>query len=195
MAPKNQKRYYREGGDLELVIALGTNLPFQQLSGVPLLEKAMSVLCQRPLTLIQVARFYRSAPQQMTMASNLDEFVNTAIHVSTQIKGSSPEGNLTEQLHNILHRLLEVELQFGRRRSGTAEKLARTLDLDLLFCQHHALSSSKLQLPHPHWMKRSFVLRPLLDLNYWHQHLAPYYGAQVKQLLTQGFAQDAFVIT
>lgn len=63
----------------------------------------------------------------------------------------------------LLERLLQYENQQGRLRSAAGYS-DRTIDLDLIFFGNVRMSSAKLQLPHPHWKSRSFVVAPLLEL-------------------------------
>ena len=41
----------------------------------------------------------------------------------------------------------------------------RTLDLDLIMYEQQIIDTEKLKLPHPGMALRSFVLKPLMDLN------------------------------
>ena len=63
----------------------------------------------------------------------------------------------------LLERLLQYENQQGRLRSAVGYS-DRTIDLDLLFFADLRMRTGKLQLPHPHWKSRSFVVRPLLEM-------------------------------
>ncbi len=63
---------------------------------------------------------------------------------------------------------LFCELQLLERLMGQNPKkssaLPRYLDLDILFLGGEAISSSLLEIPHPRWKERLFVLVPLRDL-------------------------------
>ena len=62
----------------------------------------------------------------------------------------------------LLHALLELERQRGRRRPSL--RAARTLDLDLVFYGDVVLREEDLVVPHPRFRERDFVLRPLAAL-------------------------------
>ena len=63
----------------------------------------------------------------------------------------------------VLDRLLTIEREAGRRRSGVANA-PRTLDLDLLLWGGRAWNDARLVLPHPRMWERAFVLAPLAEL-------------------------------
>lgn len=72
-----------------------------------------------------------------------------------QVEGFSPR--------QLLDHLQAVEVRFGRVRAGRWGP--RTLDLDLLLFNAQSLDEPGLTLPHPSLQERSFVLRPLADLD------------------------------
>jgi len=55
-----------------------------------------------------------------------------------------------------------IEQAMGRVR--TRRWGPRTIDLDILFYGELKLQDSRLELPHPRWRDRAFVVRPLHDL-------------------------------
>jgi 2-amino-4-hydroxy-6-hydroxymethyldihydropteridine diphosphokinase len=62
----------------------------------------------------------------------------------------------------VLQRLLQIELQFGRVRQERWGP--RTLDLDLLLYDQVVVETSTLTLPHPRLHERAFVLVPLAEI-------------------------------
>ena len=51
------------------------------------------------------------------------------------------------------------------KRERTADRNApRTIDVDLLFCGEEIVDSDLLQVPHPRWAERLFVVQPLADV-------------------------------
>ncbi|MGI9034608.1 MAG: 2-amino-4-hydroxy-6-hydroxymethyldihydropteridine diphosphokinase [Pyrinomonadaceae bacterium] len=63
----------------------------------------------------------------------------------------------------MMARLLRIEYLLGRRRSESG-KLARTVDLDLLFYGATHSATEFLSLPHPRLHRRKFVLVPLNEI-------------------------------
>lgn len=62
----------------------------------------------------------------------------------------------------VMNQLLEIEKLFGRTRE--TPKGPRTLDLDIIFWDQISLNENGLIIPHPRWIERSFVVRPLSEL-------------------------------
>jgi 7,8-dihydro-6-hydroxymethylpterin-pyrophosphokinase len=58
--------------------------------------------------------------------------------------------------------LQQLELAFGRQR--LEHWGPRSLDLDLLWWGDLTIEEPALQLPHPRWHQRAFVLAPLLAI-------------------------------
>lgn len=64
--------------------------------------------------------------------------------------------------HALLERLLAIERDFGRTRPyGGAP---RTLDLDLILYGDAVIDEPGLQVPHPRFRERRFVLEPLAEI-------------------------------
>jgi 2-amino-4-hydroxy-6-hydroxymethyldihydropteridine diphosphokinase len=64
----------------------------------------------------------------------------------------------------LLERLLDVERQLGRIRTGPRFG-PRTIDLDLLLYGQESIDEPGLRIPHPRLAERRFVLEPLVELD------------------------------
>ncbi len=64
--------------------------------------------------------------------------------------------------HDLLTILLKIEDQFGRLRE--VRWGARTLDLDLVLYGDRVVQSPRLEIPHPRFRDRAFVLVPLAEI-------------------------------
>ena len=62
----------------------------------------------------------------------------------------------------LLDALLEIERDFGRERPS--RNAPRTLDLDLILLGDVVVSEKGLELPHPRFRERFFVLGPLAEI-------------------------------
>jgi 2-amino-4-hydroxy-6-hydroxymethyldihydropteridine diphosphokinase len=125
-------------------IALGAN------AGEPLaqIEQAFDALLKLPATEgLQRSRLYRTSPWQ----AQGPDFINAMAQVDTQL--SAPD---------LWIHMQRIELEAGRIRPY--HHAPRTLDLDLIFYGQAVISSPALEVPHPRWRERAFVLQPLSDL-------------------------------
>jgi 2-amino-4-hydroxy-6-hydroxymethyldihydropteridine diphosphokinase len=62
----------------------------------------------------------------------------------------------------LLHYTSRIEAQLGRRR--LAPKGPRSIDIDILLYGNAIVTTTALELPHPRFRSRRFVLAPLADL-------------------------------
>ena len=63
---------------------------------------------------------------------------------------------------DLLARLLDIEARFGRERPYAGAP--RSLDLDLILYGDAVLAEPGLEVPHPRFRERRFVLEPLAEL-------------------------------
>jgi 2-amino-4-hydroxy-6-hydroxymethyldihydropteridine diphosphokinase len=96
---------------------------------------------------LRLSPLYRTAPHE---ASGPD-YVNAVATLQTRL--TAPD---------LLHLLQRLETAAGRERPYV--NAPRTLDLDVLFYGESRMDSPRLQLPHPRWASRAFVLYPLRDV-------------------------------
>jgi 2-amino-4-hydroxy-6-hydroxymethyldihydropteridine diphosphokinase len=94
-------------------------------------------------------------------------------------------GVTTLEPRPLLDRLLAIEQARGRRR--LAPRAARTLDLDLILYGDLVVTDGDLEVPHPRFRERLFVLEPLADVA---PHLVdPVTGLTARQLLARAAGQ------
>lgn len=131
-------------------IALGSNLGESE----KILEqsiKELKKLHEGSSAAFLVSSFYITDPVDCPSDSPL--FLNAVIQLETSLP----------PLH-LLHLLQDMEMKSGRSlpRSYHAP---RTLDLDLLYYNSITMLAPPLELPHPRIRERSFVLKPLAEIN------------------------------
>jgi 2-amino-4-hydroxy-6-hydroxymethyldihydropteridine diphosphokinase len=71
-------------------------------------------------------------------------------------------GQTTLAARDLLNALLDIEREFGRERPYAGAP--RTLDLDLLLFGDAVIDEPGLQVPHPRFRDRFFVLGPLAEI-------------------------------
>jgi 2-amino-4-hydroxy-6-hydroxymethyldihydropteridine diphosphokinase len=155
---------------IQLLVALGANLPFEGDGPATTLQRALKALGKEGLSVLAVSRFYATP---CFPAGAGPDYVNAAA-----VLAAGPESDPTSLLAG-LHR---IETQFGRRRD--IRWGMRTLDLDLLAWGDSVLPDAATQdawrnmapeaqgkaapeqliLPHPRLQDRAFVLVPLADV-------------------------------
>ncbi|MBC8194091.1 MAG: 2-amino-4-hydroxy-6-hydroxymethyldihydropteridine diphosphokinase, partial [FCB group bacterium] len=82
-----------------------------------------------------------------------DAFINAAIKLDTQLNA-----------HELLHILMDIEHQAHRNRDTDIPNGPRNLDLDIILFGDEILSESDLEIPHPRFRVRRFVLEPMCDI-------------------------------
>lgn len=133
---------------MSLVVALGSNIG----ESTQILEEAKNILSQK-FGLIAESRIYRSPAVDY---ENQPDFFNQVIEL--RLPALTPQ--------ETMEFLLNLEKDFGRRRD--IPKGPRTLDLDIIFWAQETIQTDTLIVPHPRWIERSFVVRPLMELPFFH---------------------------
>ena len=129
----------------KLHIALGSNVGDQEATVIKTLKRIDSL----PETdILAVSDLYLSDP----VGENLNgAFINAAICVETSIE--------LEAFHS---KLTEIERDLGKNK--TEGNQDRTIDIDIIFADELVGKFGGLDLPHPRYMDRMFVLMPLMDI-------------------------------
>jgi 3-oxoacyl-[acyl-carrier protein] reductase len=127
-------------------VALGSNLGDRQAT----LDRAVLRLRAEPgVTVRRVSSYYETAP--VGGPPGQGAYLNAVLEADT-----------TMPPDDLLRRLLAIETQLGRVRTG--RDAPRTLDLDLLLYGDLVRSESDPVVPHPRLHERRFVLTPLAEI-------------------------------
>ncbi len=127
-------------------VGLGSNLGERR----NLVKNALGMLHQ--ITDVKVT--HTSGLLETKPLANMEQpkYINAVAEIKTSL---SP--------HGLLEKLAEVENLLGREKK---EKWAsRTIDMDLLLFDDKVIQTDGLTVPHPQMHLRSFVLKPLCELN------------------------------
>lgn len=131
-------------------IGMGANLP--GWAGAP--EATLTAAAVRLESLGRVTRRSSLYSTEPVGFADQPRFVNAVVALETEL---SPR--------ELLDRLLKLEQEFGRDRSGAIENGPRTLDLDILLFGDVEISEPGLEIPHPRLEERAFVLVPLREIS------------------------------
>jgi 2-amino-4-hydroxy-6-hydroxymethyldihydropteridine diphosphokinase len=125
-------------------IALGSNLG----DSWQILNDALDALHNLPdLTVTACSSLYKTAP----VGPPQPDYLNCCALVSTDLSAT-----------DLLQTLLHIEQDFGRVRRERWGP--RHLDLDLILYGQETIATPSLQVPHPRFRDRAFVLVPLAEI-------------------------------
>lgn len=129
---------------MRYLLSLGSNIGDRSRN----IGAALRRLTERGVTVERVSALYRTAP---VAAPPQDDFFNAAALVETS---RDPE--------ELLDILLSIERELGRERA--ARNGPRTIDMDIILCGAGEHRSARLEIPHPRWRERRFVIEPAREI-------------------------------
>ncbi len=169
-APDDVRASLADQAGAGLAIALGANLPGPAgdplatlLTVRPQLVALLNDWCAGvsagsaagpPLPALRWSPLFRTAP--VGGPPGQPDYLNAVLLMPAVAEPSAAGA------HALLQRLLALEQRFGRQRDQ--RWAPRSLDLDLLWWGDLVCAEPALELPHPRWQQRGFVLAPLLAL-------------------------------
>ncbi len=83
-----------------------------------------------------------------------DDYVNAVVKIDTEL-----------QPMDLLLELQAIEQAFYRQRDPDNPLGPRTMDLDIILFGDRRIDDSHLQVPHPRFSERVFVLQPMLEIS------------------------------
>jgi len=101
------------------------------------------------------AKLYRTGAIVRPGSAPQRDYLNTAVKVHLD------DGVTRDQIYMTVR---EIEILLGRDRRGEARWAPRTIDLDVILWGTRSFHTPELDVPHPRWAERLFVVRPLIDL-------------------------------
>lgn len=131
------------------LIALGGNLPWQDIAPERLLPKVFDALDGEEIRLVAHSSLWRTPAWPDPSAP---PYVNAAAAIETTLGAKA-----------LLGRLHAIERRFGRVREEDRNQ-SRTLDLDIIDFGGQRIDAPELSLPHPRAASRAFVLLPLQEV-------------------------------
>jgi 2-amino-4-hydroxy-6-hydroxymethyldihydropteridine diphosphokinase len=127
-------------------IALGTNLGNREYN----LQQAIRSISEQIGTVRQCSPFYENEAQGFES----DElFLNGCISVETELEPML-----------VLCIIKEIEANLGREIKNDVGYTSRPIDLDIILFDNQIINNIELEVPHPRFRERLFVLKPLSDI-------------------------------
>lgn len=155
---------------MRVYLSLGSNMGDRMAN----LRRAVRELNTSEFVVSKVSPIYETEPLGLV---NQELFLNCVLEASTRLYPVE-----------VLQKCRRVERSLMRRR--TVVNGPRTIDIDILLYEGRILRAKDLQIPHPRFHDRRFVLAPLLDIAPVLLH--PVTGETVSQLLAQTLDQKVF---
>jgi 2-amino-4-hydroxy-6-hydroxymethyldihydropteridine diphosphokinase len=134
---------------VEVGLSLGSNLADRQAA---LREAVRRLLALPGVSLLAAAPLYETDPVGVRPEVAHLKYLNTVVIIDAPADLSA----LSTAVHGI-------EDAMGRRRSED-RNAPRIIDIDILYAGEATRSDGILDLPHPRWAQRRFVLQPLADV-------------------------------
>jgi len=131
---------------MTVYLALGTNLGDRQFN----LQEARTLIAGKIGSFSAISSIYETEPWGF---ESENQFLNQVVAVETDL-------NPLE----ILNLTKEIERQIGRKEKTVHSYQDRLIDIDLILYGDTVLNTERLQLPHPLFHKRRFVLEPLNEI-------------------------------
>lgn len=128
---------------MRAVVALGTNLGDRAANLVDALERIRALG-----RVVATSGVYETAPQGMV---DQEPFYNTVVVVETELDPVK-----------VVDRLLGIEREMGRVRGPRWGP--RLIDLDLILYGDRSICTASVEVPHPRYRQRRFVLEPLVEV-------------------------------
>ena len=134
---------------MEIGLSLGSNLDHRLEN----LREAIQRIDELPDTVILAkAPIYETEPVGVKPEYAALHFLNTVVIIETTLELSA----LSAALH-------KIEADMGRVRTEDPNA-PRVIDIDVLYAGHIQQADGILDLPHPRWAQRRFVVQPLADV-------------------------------
>jgi 2-amino-4-hydroxy-6-hydroxymethyldihydropteridine diphosphokinase len=131
----------------EALLSIGSNIGDRAAN---LTDAVHRLGAEQGITVKAISPFYRTTPVGPVVQ---DDFINGAVRIATELQ---PE--------ELMRRCLAIEAQMGRDRANAVRWGPRLIDIDIILFDDISMLTDTLELPHPRFRERAFVLVPMVDI-------------------------------
>ncbi len=134
---------------MEIGLSLGSNMGDRL---VALQRARAAILAQAGMDLEGQSPVYETEPVDVPAEFRAHRFLNAVLILETLVP-----------IRQMLHLFQRIEQQLGRQPDPAAYR-PRPLDIDIVYAGALDVREPDLEIPHPRWARRRFVLQPLADV-------------------------------
>jgi 2-amino-4-hydroxy-6-hydroxymethyldihydropteridine diphosphokinase len=135
---------------MEIGFSLGSNLYNRKR----LLMQAKNLLLSAPrTTFIDQSPIYETTPVDVKPEYQDMAYLNSIVLVESELP-----------LESWLSYIGKIEHSLGRERNTSDRNAPRPIDVDIIYAGTQIIDSGGLEVPHPRWAERRFVVQPLCDV-------------------------------
>lgn len=127
-------------------LSIGSNLGER----FKIINQAIKLINSNCGNVLKISNIYETKPVGFLADT---DFLNLCIEIETNL--SSLE---------LLTKTQQIEIDLGRKEKTSSSYESRPIDIDIILIEGINLNTNTLQVPHPSFHKRKFVLIPLLDI-------------------------------
>lgn len=135
-----------EIADTDLYLSLGSNIGDR----IGYLQEAVESINEEVGELVSISSVYETPPWGFEATTS---FLNLCLHMKC---------NLAPKI--VLERIKTIEKALGREENQGKGYSSREIDIDIILYGNHFIDRGDLQIPHPRFRLRRFVLHPLNDI-------------------------------
>ena len=134
---------------MEIGFSLGSNLYNRKR----LLVQAKTLLLSAPCTrFVGQSPIYETTPVDVKPEYQDMSYLNSVVIVESELP-----------MESWLSYIGKIEASLGRQRSND-RNAPRAIDVDIIYAGNQIIDGGGLEVPHPRWAERRFVVQPLCDV-------------------------------
>jgi 2-amino-4-hydroxy-6-hydroxymethyldihydropteridine diphosphokinase len=135
---------------MEIGFSLGSNLYNRKR----LLMQAKNLLLSAPRTrFVDQSPIYETTPVDVKPEYQDMAYLNSIVIVDSELP-----------VESWLSYIGKIEKNLGRERDEADRNAPRPIDVDIIYVDGQTIDSGGLEVPHPRWAERRFVVQPLCDV-------------------------------